>query len=368
VAEVIVIGAGIVGLATARFLAGEGVSVLVVEGQRVGAEASSAAGGILAAQAEAQDEAALLPLALAGRAHHLLLAPSLEAETGIVVDHSQQGLLKIALTESGAEQLLQRAAWHRDRGLDVEVLEPEELREAEPNLNRATLRALYFRGDHRVDNVRLTKALAASAVARGASILVGRPVGGLIVEKGRVAGVSAGTEVFRAPVVVNAMGAWAGRLGGDPAPPPVEPVRGQMAAFDLSPPLLRHVVYSGHGYLVPRADGRLLAGSTTERAGFDKSVTASGLKTVLTTALEIAPALGDARISETWAGLRPATPDVLPVIGGGAVPGLIHASGLYRNGILMGPLVGELAGEMALGRRPRMEIGEFSPSRFQSIG
>jgi glycine oxidase len=365
VADVIVIGAGVVGLAAARFLAGEGVSVLVVESQRVGAEASSAAAGILAAQAEAEDETTLLPLALAGRDHHVRLAPSLEAETGIAVDHSQRGLLTIALTESGAEQLLDRAAWHRRHRLEVDVLEPDEVKEAEPNLNPAVLRALYFRGDHWVDNVRLTKALAASAVARGASIVVGRPVSGLVVENGRVAGVSAGTEVFPAPVVVNAMGAWAGRLRGDPAPPPVEPVRGQMAAFDMSPPLLRHVVYSGHGYLVPRADGRLLAGSTIERAGFDKSVTASGLRTVLATALEIAPALGDARISETWAGLRPATPDGLPVIGPGAVPGLIHAGGLYRNGILMGPLVGELAAEIALGRPPRIDIGAFSPARFR---
>lgn len=366
--DVIVIGAGVVGLAAARFLAAEGAKTLVVEAQRVGAEASSAAAGILAAQAEAEEETPLLALALAGRDHHARLAPSLEAETGIAVDRSERGLLTVALTGERADELLRQAAWHRERGLEVEELGPEEVREAEPNLNPGVLRALYFRGDRRIDNVRLTKALAASAVSRGVSILSGRPVGGLIVENGRVAGVRAGSETFRAPAVLNAMGAWAGLLGGDPAPPPVEPVRGQMVAFDVSPPLLTHVVYCGHGYLVPRTDGRLLAGSTMERAGFDKSVTAGGLRAVLAAALEIAPVLGDVRIAETWSGLRPATPDGLPVLGPGALPGLVHAGGLYRNGILMGPLVGELAAEIVLGRSPRMDIGAFSPARFLAHG
>jgi glycine oxidase len=365
VSDVIIIGAGVVGLAAARFLAAEGAKALVVEGQRVGAEASSAAAGILAAQAEAGEETPLLALALAGRDHHARLAPLLKAETGIDVDHSKRGLLTIALSAARADELARQAAWHRGHGLAVEELGPEEVREAEPNLNPAVLRALYFTGDHRVDNVRLTKALAASAVSRGVSILSGRPVGSLVVEHGRVAGVRAGSETFRAPVVLNAMGAWAGLLGGDPSPPPVEPVRGQMVAFDLSPPLLRHVVYCGHGYLVPRGDGRLLAGSTMERAGFDKSVTADGLRAVLASALEIAPVLGDVRIAETWAGLRPATPDGLPVLGPGALPGLVHAGGLYRNGILMGPLVGELAAEIVLGRSPRMDVAAFSPARFR---
>src|SRR5207245_1927390 len=126
----------------------------------------------------------------------------------------------------------------------------------------------------------LTRALAASAVARGTAILCGRPVTGLSVEGGRVAGVRAGSEVLSAPVVINAMGAWAALLDGDPQPPPVAPVRGQIVAFDLAPALLRHVVCSPRGYLVPRSDGRTLAGSTMENAGFDKSVTAGSLRAV----------------------------------------------------------------------------------------
>jgi glycine oxidase len=166
-------------------------------------------------------------------------------------------------------------------------------------------------------------------------------------------------------VVVNATGAWAGLLPGDPQPPPIEPVRGHIVAFDLTPGLLRHVVCSSRGYLVPRGDGRLLAGSTIEHAGFDKSVTAGAVQAVLAIALEIAPKLADVRIAESWAGLRPGTPDGLPVVGRGAVAGLIHAGGLYRNGILLGPLLGEAAARLALGRDPGVDLTAFDPARFR---
>jgi glycine oxidase len=365
--DVVVIGGGIVGLAAARELAGERARVLVIERRRPAAEASSAAAGILGAQAEADADSPLLPLALAGRDHHARLGRALEAETGLGADYSNRGIIALALDEERERKLLACAEWQRAKSLTVEVLGPDEVREAEPNVNPAVRRALFFEHDRCVDNVRLVKALAASAVARGASLLSGRPVTELVVEKGKVAGVRAGSEVFRAPAVLCAVGAWAKLLTGDPAPPPVEPVRGLIVSFDVSPPLLRHVVFSGHGYLVPRSDGRLLAGSTTERAGFDKSVTAEGLRAVLGTALEIAPVLADVRVADAWAGLRPGTPDGLPVIGPGALSGLFHANGLYRNGILMGPLVGEIAADLVLGRPPRLDISAFSPGRFGRV-
>jgi glycine oxidase len=202
-------------------------------------------------------------------------------------------------------------------------------------------------------------------VSRGAAILSGRPVTGLLLEQARVAGVTAGSETVRAPVVVDAMGAWSALLGGDPAPPPVEPVRGQIVAFDMAPGPLRHVVCTARGYLVPRSDGRVLAGSTLERAGFDKSVTAGGMSTVLQIALEIAPMLSDVRVADAWAGLRPGTPDGLPIIGPGALPGLFHATGLYRSGILLGPLVGEAVARLVLGAGAGIDLSSFSPARFR---
>jgi glycine oxidase len=362
--DVIVVGAGIVGLSIARRLAGSGRRVLIIERRRVGAEASSAAAGILAAQAESEPASPLLALALRAREQHRALAPALEDETGIDVDHSERGLLYLAFGEDEERDLERVQQAQQAQGLAVELLGQQEIRDAEPNLSRSARRALYFAGDHRVDNVRLTRALAASAVARGAALLSGRPVTGLIVEGGCVAGVRAGNELLYAPVVVNAMGAWAGLLAGDPLPPPVEPVRGQIVAFETAPALLRHVVYSHRGYLVPRSDGRVLAGSTSERAGFDKSVTAAGLHAVLGTALEIAPVLADMRVVDTWAGLRPGTTDGLPVIGAGLLRGLFHACGLYRNGILLGPLVGELVAGLILGEDPGVDLSPFSVARF----
>ena len=363
-ADVIVLGAGVVGLCAARALAAEGARVLVVERGRVGEEASGAAAGMLLAQADIGHGSRLLETALLARARHAALAPELEKETGIAVERSAHGVLEVAFTEAEEAALRDRAGWQRSRGLSVETLAGEDIREAEPNLNPEVRSGLFFADDRSVDNVRLVRALAASAVARGASLLCGRPVTRLALEGGRVAGVWAGSERFEAPVVVNATGAWAGQLPGDPKPPPVEPVRGHIVAFDLAPGLLRHVVCSHRGYLVPRADGRLLAGSTVERAGFDKSVTAGALRAVLAIALEIVPMLAEVRIAESWAGLRPGTPDGLPIVGKGAVEGLIHAAGLFRNGILLGPLVGEAVARLALGRDPGLDLSAFDPDRF----
>jgi glycine oxidase len=364
--DAIVVGGGIVGLSAARELAASGARVVVVERRRVGEEASSAAAGMLAPQVHADGDTPLLDLSLRARDRHLALAGELEAETGISVELSTLGALDLAFTDEDERALSARAAWQRGHGLPVEELTGEEIRQAEPNLNPAVRKGVLIAGDRRLDNVRLVRALAASAVTRGASLVCGRPVTALLVEGGRVAGVRTGADVLRAPVVVNAAGAWAGRLEGDPEPPPVEPVRGQIATFVVAPALVRHVVWSARGYLVPRPDGRLLAGTTLENAGFDKSVTAGGLRAVLDIALEIAPRLVDVPVVDTWAGLRPGTPDGWPILGAGGLGGLFHAAGLYRNGILLGPLAGELVARLAMGRPPGVDLAPFAVTRFRA--
>src|SRR5438445_511744 len=366
VPDVLVIGAGIVGLSAARELAQHGARAVVVERRRVGAEASSAAAGMLAPQIHAEGRTPLLDLSLRARDRHLRLADELRSETGMAVELSPLGEMEVALGEDDERALVARVSWQRDQGLPAELLSADEVRLAEPNVTREVRRGALFPGDRRVDNVRLVRALAASAVARGASLLTGRPVTSLVIEGGCVAGVRTGAETLRAPTVINAAGAWAGLLPGDPLPPPVEPVRGQMASFEVAPPLVHHVVWSARGYVVPRADGRVLAGSTIENAGFDKSVTAGGLRTVLDIALEIVPRLADVRLAETWAGLRPGTPDGIPVLGAGALPGLFHAAGLFRNGVLLGPLAGEAVARLALGLAPGVDLAPFALARFAS--
>jgi glycine oxidase len=361
---VIVVGAGIVGLSAARALAGAGARVVVVERGRPGAEASAAAAGWLAVQAEADEGWPLLDVALRARARHLALAAELEAETGAAVGLGRHGTLELAFTDEEERALERRLRWQRARGLPVESLGADEIRRAEPALSAAARRANFFPGDGSVDNVRLTRALAASAEARGAALVSGRPVTGLVVERGRVAGVVAGAETLSASVVIEAMGAWSAALAGDPQPPPVEPVRGQILAFDAPRGTLSRVACTARGYVVPRADGRLLAGSTLERSGFVKEVTAEGLDAVRRIAAEIAPLLADAPAADSWAGLRPGTPDGLPIVGPGAVAGLFHATGLFRNGILLGPLVGEAVARLAQGLAPEIDLAPFSPARF----
>jgi glycine oxidase len=246
----------------------------------------------------------------------------------------------------------------------VQPLTAAELREAEPGLGPALLGAVLVPGDRWVDNVRLTRAVAASATARGVDLLCGRPVTSLLIRGDRVRAVVAGGETLEAGIVINALGAWAGLLPGDPAPPPVEPVRGHLVAFAVSPGL-RHVVVSSRGYLVPRSDGRIVAGSTSEKVGFDKSVTAEGVRAVLDIAQEIAPRLRETQVSFAWSGLRPGTIDGLPILGPGGVAGLFHAAGLYRNGILLGPLVGEMIAEVALGAPLPEALAPFGLSRFE---
>lgn len=367
-ADVVVVGAGIVGLSAARALAGARARVVVVERGRPGAEASSAAAGWLAVQAEADEGWPLLDVALRARERHVALAAELQAETGLSVELARHGTIELAFTDEEERALAHRLRWQRAHGLPVEPLGPDEVRRAEPFVNAGVRGAILLPEDGSVDNVRLTRALAASAAARGAVLSSDRPVTTLVVEDGRVAGVVAGAETLSAPVVIEAMGAWSASLAGDPQPPPVEPVRGQILAFAAPAGTLRHVVCTARGYVVPRLDGRLLAGSTLERAGFVKEVTAEGLDAIRRIAAEIAPRLADLPPAASWAGLRPGTPDGLPIVGPGAVPGLFHATGLYRNGILLGPLVGEAVARLARGLAPEIDLAPFSPARFDRRG
>ncbi|HET6923057.1 MAG TPA: FAD-dependent oxidoreductase, partial [Anaeromyxobacteraceae bacterium] len=165
--------------------------------------------------------------------------------------------------------------------------------------------------------------------------------------------------------VVLAAGAWSSRVEGNGLPAgAVRPVRGQIALLDTRPPLLSRVVFSGHGYVVPRTDGRILVGSTMEEVGFEKAVTAGGLLHVLGLAVEIAPRLALAPFVDCWSNFRPATPDGNPILGPGAVPGLFYATGHYRNGILLTPVTADAVSAVVLGRPPPVDLAPFSPARL----
>ncbi len=358
--DVAVIGAGVIGLSVARRLAREGVDVVVVDRDEPCTHASWAAAGMLSPQSEADEDDPFLSLFLQARELFPALADELRAETGLDVGYRAEGTLLLALSEEDEAVLARRQQWQERAGLPVERLEPDDLHRLESGLSPEVRWALRFAGDHQVDNRLLGRALWDSACAAGAAFQLGSGVrrlrpGGLELENG---------ERIQAGDVVLAAGCWSGTIAGLPRPLPVEPVHGELVSIRGTPPLFRHTIGSTRGYLVPRADGRLIVGTTAERIGFRKRVTAGGVRRILETGFAMSPALERRPLIDSWAGLRPGTPDGLPILGRDPeLPTLVYATGHYRNGILLAPLTGELIAAILLGKEtPDLHL--YRPDRF----
>lgn len=364
-ADVVVVGAGIIGCAIARELARKRVGVVVVDRDRPGRHASWAAAGMLAPQAESDDRNELLSFLLRARALFPDLVRNLEEETGVDVGYDTTGMLLVALNEDDGDALRERYEWQFSEGLAVERLTDAEVQRLEPGLSLEVRSALRFAGDHRVDNRLLTHALWQAAERAGARFLTGsaarriRATGErLVVELDR-------GESLEAAVVVLAAGSWSGRIEGLPRAVPVEPIHGQLISFDADPASFQHSVASPRGYLVPRADGRLIAGTTAEKVGFRTTVTRAGLDRITTLALEIAPDLAGVPVGAHWSGLRPGTPDGLPILGRDPDwPNLIYATGHYRNGILLAPLTAQIIGDLVQGGADSVDLAPFRIDRF----
>jgi glycine oxidase len=362
--DVIVVGGGVMGCGIALRLRQAGARVTVLERSIPGAEASSAAGGILAPQMESEGPGPFLDLCLKSRALYPDFARELHALTGVDVAYLPSGLLHVAFDEAGARRLEATVGWQKERGLRAELLGPREVHLLEPQLSGALVAAARFPDDHQVDNRLLTRALTMAAAKVGATFRTGY-VRGVVEAQGRVVGVDLDGETLRADAVVIAAGSWSGLVQGISLDPRVvRPARGQMVQLQTRLPLLSHVVFSDKGYLIPRADGRIIAGSTLEFAGFEKHVTAEGLQRILALALELCPALASAPVQETWAGLRPYTEDHLPILGAGPLPGLFLATGHFRNGILLAPITARLLAQAILGESPLVDLSPFRFDRF----
>ncbi|HEX6185123.1 MAG TPA: glycine oxidase ThiO [Pyrinomonadaceae bacterium] len=380
-ADAAVVGGGVAGLAAARELARRGLSVALFDDRRAGG-ASRAAAGMLAPQAEADRADELFELLCASRDLYMTFAAAVGAESGIDVEIDFMGTLYLALNEEDEEEVERRFAWQSRAGLSVERLTGEQARELEPNVSPHVRAALFFPRDWQVESRRLVVALDAAAERLGVRIIRGVEALGVRVVGGRAAGVVTAEGTLDAGAVVFAAGAWNSRLlkfsGGEETrlddDPEVSPVRGQILSFqrpDPQTPFVRHVVYGARGYVVPRRDGRLLAGSTTEHAGFDCRVTEEGVASVAAHAAELTPAVASLAVADSWAGLRPRAADGLPVLGESAdVRGLFYAAGFYRNGILLAPAAGEIVADLLTGkatRLPTRSLESFSPARFQRI-
>jgi len=360
----VVIGGGVMGSAVALRLSRAGQKVLVLERSIPGAEASSAAAGILGPQIEGEGDDPLFRLCLASRDAYPAFVEEVEALSGKRVGYHQSGLLRATIAGDDAGPLAHRLGWQREMGLAVEALDGAGARKLEPSLSPEIAAALYFPNEARIDPQLLASALPKAAQAAGAtfrSALVQR----VVVENGRAAGVEVEGERIPAGAVVVAAGAWTSHVAGCGLPDDaVAPVRGQMAALRLPGLELSRVIFATRGYLVPRGDGLVLVGSTMEQVGYEKKVTAAGLTRILTNAVSVVPALADAELVATWSGLRPCPKDGLPLIGSGAAAGLFLASGHHRNGILLTPETARLLSEAVLEGRDPETLAPFSPLRF----
>jgi glycine oxidase len=270
----------------------------------------------------------------------------------------------VALEDHHAQLLAARAERLERHGLPAEVLDDAAARRLEPHLSPQTRGALFFPDEASVDPRLLSRALYLAARAAGARFRTGQVLR-VLHEEGRAVGVAHDAGRLEARAVVLAAGAWSALVPGSGLPQgAVRPVRGQIALLDTRQRLLSRVVFSDKGYVVPRADGRVLCGSTMEEVGFEKAVTAGGLRGVLELALEIAPELAQAPVVDTWSNFRPASPDGAPVLGPAAVPGLFYATGHTRNGILLTAITADAVAAAVLGKEPPVDLAPFSVARL----
>jgi glycine oxidase len=353
--DVIVVGAGVIGLSCAWRAAQRGLEVTVVERRAAAAGASGVAAGMLAPVGELSfGERRLLELNLASAELFPGFAAELEASAGLPVGYRRCGALHVALDRDEAEELRRRHRLQESLGLEAEWLAPGRCRELEPGLAPSIAGGVHAPHEAAIDPRALCAALLAALEREGTEVRNGFEVDAALIGDGRIEGVrSASGEELRAREVVLANGAWAGAADWLPeaARPKVHPVKGQILTLrgPADQPLCERIVASERVYLVPREDGRVIVGATVEERGFDTTVTAGGVHELLREAYRLLPEVAELELVETDAGLRPGTPDNLPLIGPGAIEGLILATGHYRNGVLLAPLTAERVAEALTG-------------------
>jgi glycine oxidase len=349
--DVIIVGGGIIGLSLSIELRKCGASVLVVERGEPGREASHAAGGMLV-DCSAETVAALQPLAIASARLYPEFVHELQIESGMNVDLRDQG----AIVFSPAEQA------HEMPDFSHEYLLPASLAELEPGLVDSK-RPAFLLKERSVDPRALTAAALATAKRREVDISSGDEVTSVNTTEGRVSGVTTRKTSFLSPTVVNCAGAWSGQIS--PHAFPTRPVKGQMLSV-VAPirGLLKHVIRTPEVYLIPRSDGRIVVGTTLEEAGFDKRTDVSTIQRLHRASTALIPELKNAKILEDWAGLRPGTPDALPILGATSTSGYYVAAGHFRDGILLAPITASLLAQVIQGKNPSHDLTPFSPARF----
>jgi glycine oxidase len=364
--EIVVIGAGLAGFAAALALWERGAAVTLVEVSRPGAGATGASAGMLVAQYESEGPDEKFRLCLESRRRYPEWAAKVERLSGRELSVRWDGLLVANFTSREHEQAVATADWQVSEGLEAEVVNAEDAARIQPGVSPGVASYLWLPGEGQLDSQILAGALWDAIGRTEIRLITGKGAAGILSQGGGVVGVSlvdGGT--LEADRVVLAAGAWSGTISGLPRTLPVRPVRGQMLRFPAGAVSLERIVASHAGrYLVPRADGTVLAGSTMEDVGFDRSITDAGLTTIHESVSQLVPAFADRRPVERWAGLRPISADRRPVLGPDPeMDGLLYATGYGRDGILVSPLVGAVVADLAVSGESEFDWRPFRPDR-----
>lgn len=362
--RVVVIGAGVIGSAVAYELARRGAAVTVVDPRPIGGGATQASAGMLVPYHEAPERGPFLELAERSLALYDEFIDRLAEDSGGRVEYARTGTLEVALDDTAADELKARGAALGGAGIACGWVDARQARTLEPRLAADVTAGLMIGAHGFVAQEAMTDALARAAVRNGAACL--RRGVRRVSRADRALAVDTDEGTIDADRVVVAAGSWSGqlRIDGDGALP-IRPVRGQLLRLDWPHPPLARIVWGPRCYLVPRSDRTLLVGATVEEVGFDERATVAGVRDLMDAACELIPDAWRAGFGAVRVGLRPATPDGLPIIGrSSSNPAVVYATGHYRNGVLLAPVTARLVADLVLDGRQDPILEAFSPARF----
>jgi len=367
--DVAIIGGGIIGTSIAFELAAEKLSVVVVDRKEPGREASWAAAGMLSPAPDSARDLPLVPFARESLRRYPEFIEDIQDGSGKRTNYVRDGAFEVFVSADAERECDERLSELRGLGISVEPLTGGAARQIDRAIGASIRAALWLREEGSVEPHLLMDAVLTAAGNRGVEIRAGCEVTGLIREGDRCTALIARGEKIVAQHIVMAAGCFSGEVARDSwlkLLVPTRPVPGQMIALrpQGEAPSVRRVTRSEQGYLLPRSDGRIVAGSTIEEARFDKRVTAAGLNKILESAFAISPELSGAEVIESWAGLRPGTPDDLPILGPADCQGLWIATGHYRSGILLAPATAKLFRHWIVRANSDADVAAFSPLRF----